>query len=136
MVEAAEINADDEAGTKRRSRHLRVPVTTEEGRTIEALAEHVGLPIAAYLRLVGIGYQPRSMIDVEQARALVRVNGDLGRLGGLLKLWLTDDAKLAELKPDRVPEIIRGLLKRIEANQEQMDGIIKAVLRSRQSYRD
>ena len=134
MVETEEIRAEDEPGTGRRSRHLRVPVTAEEGRAIEELAQLVGLPIAAYLRLVGIGHQPRSMVDVEQARELVRVNGDLGRLGGLLKLWLTDDAKLDGLKPENTPAIIRGVLKRIEANQEQMDGIIKAVLRSRQNF--
>jgi hypothetical protein len=125
-----------ESGTGRSRRHLRVPVTAEQGRQIEELAQLTGLPIAAYLRLVGIGYQPRSMIDVEQARELVRVNGDLGRLGGLLKLWLTDDAKLAALKPENMPAIIRGVLKRIEANQQQMDGIIKAVLRSRQNFAD
>lgn len=131
MVERGEITVENEAGTGRRSRHLRVPVTAEEGNQIEQLAEQTGLSIAAFLRLVGLGHQPRSMIDVEQARELVRVNGDLGRLGGLLKLWLTDDAKLDALKPENTPAIIRGVLKRIEANQEQMDSIIKAVLRSR-----
>lgn len=131
MVETGEIAVEGEAGTGRRSRHLRVPVTAGEGDQIEQLAEQTGLSIAAYLRLVGLGHQPRSMIDVEQARELVRVNGDLARLGGLLKLWLTDDAKLDALKPENTPAIIRGVLKRIEANQEQMDGIIKAVLRSR-----
>lgn len=134
MVKAGEIAIEDEPGTSRRSRHLRVPVTAGEGSQIEDLAEQTGLPIAAYLRLVGLGHQPRSMIDVEQARELVRVNGDLGRLGGLLKLWLTDDAKLDALKPENTPAIIRGVLKRIEANQEQMDGIIKTVLRSRQNF--
>lgn len=131
MVETGEIVVEDGVGTGRRSRHLRVPVTAGEGDQIEQLAEQTGLSIAAFLRLVGLGHQPRSMIDVEQARELVRVNGDLGRLGGLLKLWLTDDAKLDALKPENTPAIIKGVLKRIEANQEQMDGIIKAVLRSR-----
>ncbi len=131
MVKTGEIAMEAEVGTGRRSRHLRVPVTAGEGDQIERLAEQTGLSIAAFLRLVGLGHQPRSMIDVEQARELVRVNGDLGRLGGLLKLWLTDDAKLDALKPENTPAIIRGVLKRIEANQEQMDGIIKAVLRSR-----
>lgn len=134
MIETGEIAVEDEGGASRRSRHLRVPVTAKEGNEIEQLAEQTGLPIAAYLRLVGLGHQPRSIIDVEQARELVRVNGDLGRLGGLLKLWLTDDAKLDALKPENTPAIIRGVLKRIEANQEQMDGIIKAVLRSRQNF--
>lgn len=134
MVEPSEDDGNPEERNRRRSRHLRVPVLAEEGQQIEELAKQTGMSIAAYLRLVGIGHQPRSMIDVEQARELVRVNGDLGRLGGLLKLWLTDDAKLDALKPENTPAIIRGVLKRIEANQEQMDEIIKAVLRSRQNF--
>ena len=134
MVEPDENEGQSEGRNHRRSRHLRVPVSADEGQQIEELAKQTGMSIAAYLRLVGIGHQPRSMIDVDQARELVRVNGDLGRLGGLLKLWLTDDAKLDVLKPDNTPAIIRGVLKRIEANQEQMDGIIKAVLRSRQNF--
>ena len=65
---------------------------------------------------------------------LVRVNGDLGRLGGLLKLWLTDDAKLEEMAPERMPVIIRGVLSKIEANQDELAGIIRKVLRSRQDF--
>lgn len=115
----------------RRVRHLRVPVTPAEGDAIEYLAKETGLPIAAYLRLVGLGHQPRSMIDREQARELVRVNGDLGRLGGLLKLWLTDDDKLDEFKPERMSRIIRGVLTKIEENQDELRAIVKAVLRAR-----
>ncbi|MFX7768297.1 conjugal transfer protein TraJ, partial [Acinetobacter baumannii] len=72
--------------------------------------------------------------DIEQGRELVRVNGDLGRLGGLLKLWLTDDAKLEEMAPERMPVIIRGVLSKIEANQDELAGIIRQVLRSRQDF--
>lgn len=115
----------------RRVRHLRVPVTPAEGEAIEYLARETGLPIAAYLRLVGLGHQPRSVIDREQARELVRVNGDLGRLGGLLKLWLTDDPKLDEFKPERMNQIIRGVLTKIEANQEELRAIVRTVLRAR-----
>lgn len=71
------------------------------------------------------------MIDREQARELVRINGDLGRLGGLLKLWLTDDEKLDEFKPARMTRIIRGVLEKIEANQEELRAIVKTVLRTR-----
>ena len=62
------------------------------------------------------------------------MNGDHGRLGGLLKLLLTDDAKLEEMAPERMPVIIRGVLAKIEANQEELSGIIRKVLRSRQDF--
>lgn len=126
---------EDEGGAAsesvRRVRHLRVPVTPAEAKVIEYLAKKTGLSIAAYLRLVGLGHQPRSMIDRDQARELVRVNGDLGRLGGLLKLWLTDDDKLNEFGPERMNRIIRGVLTKIEENQDELRAIVKTVLRAR-----
>lgn len=125
---------DDRTPTRKGSPAIKVRVLPDEKSLIEAMAKDVGMSASSYLRLVGMGHQPNSLIDVEQARELVRVNGDLGRLGGLLKLWLTDDTKLDALKPENTPAIIRGVLKRIEANQEQMDEIIKTVLRSRQNF--
>ena len=35
-----------------------------------------------------MGYQVDSIVDIKQVNELSRVNADLGRLGGLLKLWL------------------------------------------------
>lgn len=108
---------------------MKVRVLPDEKARIEALAASVGESASSYLRLVGLGHQPRSMIDREQARELVRINGDLGRLGGLLKLWLTDDEKLDEFKPERMTRIIRGVVEKIEANQEELRIAVKSVLR-------
>lgn len=116
----------------RRSRtHIKIWCDPAEKAQIEALAESVGESASSYLRLVGLGHQPRSMIDREQARELVRINGDLGRLGGLLKLWLTDDEKLDAFKPARINRIIRGVLAKIEENQGELRAIVKTVLRAR-----
>lgn len=131
MDEASEGNGGSTVESRRRVRHLRVPVTPAEGDAIEYLAGQAGLPVAAYLRLVGLGHQPRSMIDREQGRELVRVNGDLGRLGGLLKLWLTDDEKLDEFKPERMTRIIREVLSKIEATQDELRAIVKTILQTR-----
>jgi hypothetical protein len=38
----------------------------------------------------------RGIVDHKQVEELARINGDLGRLGGLLKLWLTNDARTAQ----------------------------------------
>lgn len=122
---------EDRTPTRKGSPAIKVRVLPDEKAMIEALAQSVGMSASSYLRLVGLGYQPRSVLDLHQARELVRVNGDLGRLGGLLKLWLSDDAKLAELEPDRVQPIIRGVLAKIADQQEQLDAAIKAVLRVR-----
>jgi len=125
---------EDQRPTRKGSPAIKVRVLPDEKAAIEAAAQASGLSASAYLRVLGLGHQPRPIIDIEQGRELVRVNGDLGRLGGLLKLWLTDDAKLEEMAPERMPVIIRGVLSKIEANQEELSGIIRKVLRSRQDF--
>lgn len=125
---------NDKPKAKRERHHVKIWCSAEDKEAIEAAAKASGLSASAYLRVLGLGHQPRPMIDIEQGRELVRVNGDLGRLGGLLKLWLTDDAKLEEMAPERMPGIIRGVLTKIEANQEELSSIIRKLLRSRQDF--
>ncbi|WP_125996558.1 hypothetical protein [Sphingomonas sp. S-NIH.Pt15_0812] len=48
----------------------------DEKATIEALAASVNESASSYFRLVGLNLQPRSMIDLEQAREPVRINGE------------------------------------------------------------
>lgn len=112
---------------RRRRHHLRVPVHPDEKEGIEANACSAGLSVARYLREVGLGYQIKGVMDSHYVRELVRVNGDLGRLGGLLKLWLTDDVRAARLGDDT----IRALLRRIEATQDEMSRLLKVVIQPR-----
>jgi hypothetical protein len=121
--------ADQRGESRRRARHLRVPVNAEEAMGIEAHAREVGMSIAAYLRAVGLGYQPRAVVDHEKLHEMLRINGDLGRLGGLLKLWLTDDSKLAGYDQAQLQLAIRSALRRIERTQEQLQGIVRQALR-------
>ena len=86
-----------------------------------------GMSIAAYLREVGQGYQIKGVVDYERVRELARINGDLGRLGGLLKLWLTNDVRTAEFGE----ATIRQLLSRIEDTQDEMGRVMKSVVRPR-----
>jgi len=117
----------DEQPTAKRRQHLRVPVFPDEKEQIEANAKRAGVSVARYLRDVGQGYQIKGVMDYENVRDLVRVNGDLGRLGGLLKLWLTDDPRTARFGDDT----IRALLARIEATQDKISTIAESVVRPR-----
>jgi hypothetical protein len=65
-------------------------VTPEEKADIERLAATTGLSVSTYLRTLGLGYEPKSILDAEHILGLLKIGGDLGRLGGLLKLWLVD----------------------------------------------
>ena len=103
--------------TRKSGRHLRVPVLPEEEEVIKERARQVGLSVAAYLRNVGMGYKVQSIIDAELVLQLAKINADQGRLGGLLKLWLTNSEKLGPHDPDQMRRVIDGVLDRIMTMQ-------------------
>lgn len=113
-----------EKTTRKNGKHIRVPVLPEEEAAIKQNAEYAGLSTAAFLRKVGMGYEVESLVDVEQVKELSRVNGDLGRLGGLLKLWLTDDVRTRAF----TPAVINTLLVKIEATQNELRSIMDRIL--------
>jgi hypothetical protein len=111
----------------RKGRHLRVPVLPEEEELIKKLAMAANKTVAAYLRNVGMGYEVRGMLDHRRVEELIRINGDLGRLGGLLKLWLTNDERTSAFGESTV----RALLGKIEDTQGAMLAVIREVVISR-----
>ena len=113
--------------TRKGSAPIKVYCLPEERAAIEANAQAAGMSTSAYLLAVGQGYRVQGVTDYENVRELVRVNGDLGRLGGLLKLWLTDDVRTLQFGE----ATILALLGRIEATQDEMSRIMKAVVQPR-----
>jgi hypothetical protein len=105
-----------------RDHPLRVTVTASEKAIIQARAAEAGLSVASYLRASALGRQVRSVLDHKAVRELVKVAGDQGRLGGLLKLWLVD-------QPGRgAPEIeVRRLLDRLGDLQGVLAEIVAKV---------
>lgn len=120
-------SAVSEASSSRRIQHLRVPVFPEEKARIEESAKKAGVSVAAFLREVGQGYEVKGITDYERVRELARISGDLGRLGGLLKWWLTDDPRTASFGRDT----ILRLLARIELTQDEMSVVMKQIVRPR-----
>ncbi len=113
--------------TRKNSLPIKVYCLPDERAEIESNARMAGHSASTYLRLVGQGYRVHGVVDAQQVRELVRVNGDLGRLGGLLKLWLNNDAKVAEIKVST----ILAVLDRIKMTQEQMSYLMESILRPR-----
>lgn len=97
------------SATRRRTDQIYVRVTPEERQTLQALAAQSGLTVAAYLRQVGMGYEPRSLIDKQAVRSLGRLNADLGRVGGLLKLWLSRTERQGFAQHLNIPEAVDQL---------------------------
>lgn len=118
---------DENRITRKGSPPIKVYCLPEERERIEANAKIAGISVARYLRDVGQGYQVKGVMDYHYVRELVRVNGDLGRLGGLLKLWLTDDPRTARFGD----ATILALLGRIEATQDEMSRLMRSVVQPR-----
>lgn len=128
---ATKLRPVEKAATRRERTRLRVTATEEEQSAIKAQAKAAGLSVSAYLRNVGMGYPIRSILDHERVKELVRVNADLGRLGGLLKLWLSNDDRLSVKNFPHVDRTIVAALNKIEANQEVLRDIMKRVVTPR-----
>ncbi|MBJ7415268.1 MAG: hypothetical protein JHC88_07415 [Niveispirillum sp.] len=113
---------DDPAQAPRdRQRTLRVVVNDHERERIEAMAKMAGLSLSAYLRTAGLNHPIRSTLDYDAIMDMIRLHADLGRVGGLLKLWLAErrgevlpadrvDAALEELR-----ELRGALFRKIES---------------------
>ena len=112
--------------TRKHGKHLRVPVLPDEEALIKENAARASLTVAEYLRRLSLGHVIKGTIDSENVLKLVKINADQGRLGGLLKLWLTDDPKLALANIAWNPGVVRALLKRIEANQDEMLRLVQS----------
>jgi hypothetical protein len=115
----------DKKKTRKESPPIKVYCLPEERVQIEANAKAAGMSLSAFLLTVGQGYKVTGIVDFEQVRELARINGDLGRLGGLLKLWLTNDRRTAQFGE----ATIRALLSRIESTQDEMGQVMKSVVR-------
>ena len=102
-----------------RNRPLKLFVSERERAEIETRAAAAGLSVSAYLRNLGLGFQPHSTLDHKAILALLKVNADQGRLGGLFKLWLsgqsTPSTEIAE---------IRKLLAAIEDCQLKLKALV------------
>ena len=88
----------------KKNRVLQVYVTEKEYKMILASSQRAGLSLSTFARRVCLGMNVPSREDAQARRELCKINGDLGRLGGLLKLAITDENRAA----------IRPLLKEIE----------------------
>lgn len=113
--------------TRKSMSPIKVYCLPEEREQIEVNARAAGMSLSSFLMTVGQGYKVTGIVDYEQVRELARINGDLGRLGGLLKLWLTDDVRTAQFGA----ATIRALLHRIEATQTEMGRVMKSIVQPR-----
>ncbi len=91
----------------------------EEYQAIKKLAGQAKLSVSEFVRRVCLGHEPKSKLDQEAILAIIKVSADLGRLGGLLKLALSEEA-IGRQEGN-------ALLDEIRATKRQLDEKITAL---------
>ncbi|WP_027191918.1 plasmid mobilization protein [Fundidesulfovibrio putealis] len=95
-------------------------VNTEEHAIISANAEMAGLSRSTYIKRVCLGQSTPSLEKQHARRELLKINADLGRLGGLFKLCLSEkDTSIQALHME-----VRRVLREIEARQRELKAAI------------
>jgi len=81
---------NEKTTARRRGKPIEVWVTNEEKAAITDKAKEAGMSRSGYLRALGMNTPIRSVVDLTAVGELAKVSGDLGRVAGLLKLWLAE----------------------------------------------
>ena len=62
---------------------------------------------SGYLRALGLNMPIKSTLDQEAILELAKINGDLGHLGGLLKMWLSNEDRA--INETRITALVASL---------------------------
>jgi hypothetical protein len=110
--------------TRKANPAVKVYCLPEERAQLQGNAAAAGMSVSSYLVNVCLGYRVQGIDDRRHVEDLIRVNADLGRLGGLLKLWLNNDERTAVVGESR----IRAVLGNIQATQDELRAVIRTVV--------
>jgi hypothetical protein len=99
--------------------HLKAYVSPEEYAHVAAQAGRGSLSISAFVKAVCLGHEIKSTVDQDAVLTLAKINGDLGRLGGLLKMALSERA---------IDQFVgRNLLEDIGRTRRRLEEKVKAL---------
>lgn len=99
---------------------LKTYLTPDEYKSIQEHADRAGLSLSTFAKRVCLG-QPTPSLEKQHARRdLLKINADLGRLGGLFKLCLSEKDMLTQAMHMEA----RRLLSEIESRQRELKAAI------------
>ena len=78
--------------------------TDSEYHSIRAKAGKVGVSVSEYLRRVATGKRLHAAYNREAIGVLIRINGDLARIGNLFRMAMTEFADETGKKRARAPD--------------------------------
>jgi len=113
---------------RRRNYMILVRVSKEEKRELQEKAKKCGQSVAGLLRSLALEYPLISRVDQYALDKLVKASADLGRLGGLFKLWLTNNSDSKPHLGKYSYESIEALVEQIEQDKQEMLEISRKLL--------
>ena len=119
----------EQPDARRKLLPLKVYCTKGERALIEGQAETAGMSVSEYLRNVGKGTPVKSRVDVQAIKALAKVNADLGRAGGLLKMLLKNEERLIGYSGEQLRQMTNNTVGEINRLQSSLALISKIILR-------
>ena len=102
---------------------LKTYLTPEEYEKIIESADKAGVSLSAFAKRVCLGQPVPSLENQRARRELLRINADLGRLGGLVKLCLSDKEGVHQA----IHQEIRRVLREIEARQRELKAAVARI---------
>lgn len=99
---------------------------------IARYAQECDMSMSAYVRLLALGERPIPYAEVEKMSELMKVHADIGRLGGLLKMTLTNDERLNDIGREMGVATIDNTLVDIRATQAKLLELVDVVLNKTQ----
>ena len=114
--------------TQKRTKHIDSRLTEDEYNIISEKAKNSGLSNSKYVRNLAMNYPIKSVVDQRALAELVKCKADLGRLGGLFKLWLeSENGSWGDLG-DRRYEDISDLVDDLIAKEDELLQIARKLL--------
>ena len=93
---------------KVRKVYIKVYVSPEDKFEIKNRARSLGLTDSTFLRNLGLGFRPTSMLDQDAILELAKINSAQSRLGNLMALALKNPEKMSLYKDvaNKIDELI------------------------------
>ena len=108
---------------------IKVYLDPDEKRRIEENAKGAGISLSAYARTLALGNTPVTKVELDEISNVMKVHADLGRLGGLLKMTLTNDERLNDIGREMGVATIDDTLVDIRATQAKLLELVDVVLK-------
>jgi len=119
---------EQKAKKAQRIKHIDSRLTEQEYEIISMKAKMTGLTNSAYMRNLAMNYPLKSVVDQLALSELIKAKSDLGRLGGLFKLWLESENGTWGDLGDRRYEDISDLVDDLIAKENELLEIARELL--------